>query len=190
MNNSSSPPPLPTQAWLRLRPGPRDCCCPSMRRLLAAVRALQSSKFVRCAIRAHRSIAAARACRAASRLIGRRAREVPAGASRRPVRGGEFIVHLRGARAMAANGHVTNDLPESVVPGSNVALAEAIQSSPLRNPRMPQMRATASRASRFSTVRSCRIPSSTARASPGSSRPPASRSANTSGWMRRAAGSC
>ena len=28
-----------------------------------------------------------------------------------PVRGGEFIVHLRGARAMVANGHVTNESP-------------------------------------------------------------------------------
>ena len=46
-----------------------------------------------------------------------------------PVRGGELIVHLRGSRAIAANGHAANDLPESVIaaiPASS-ALAEARQ---------------------------------------------------------------
>lgn len=33
-----------------------------------------------------------------------------------PVRGGEFLVHMRGSRVMAANGHVLDDLPENVTP--------------------------------------------------------------------------
>jgi bacillolysin len=33
-----------------------------------------------------------------------------------PVRAGEFLVHLKGARVMAANGRILNDLPENVVP--------------------------------------------------------------------------
>lgn len=33
-----------------------------------------------------------------------------------PVRAGEFIVHLKGSRVMAANGRVLEDLPEDVVP--------------------------------------------------------------------------
>jgi bacillolysin len=46
-----------------------------------------------------------------------------------PVRAGELIVHLRGARAIAANGHTATDLPESVIAAipSNSALAEARQ---------------------------------------------------------------
>ena len=40
-----------------------------------------------------------------------------------PVRGGEFLVHLRGARALAANGRVTRDLPENTIPGVTPASA-------------------------------------------------------------------
>jgi Zn-dependent metalloprotease len=41
-----------------------------------------------------------------------------------PVRAGEFLVHLKGSRAMAANGHITNDLPEDVTPRVVAALAQ------------------------------------------------------------------
>jgi len=46
-----------------------------------------------------------------------------------PVRAGEFIVHLNGSRAMAANGHVANDLPDDVAPAipADTALTEARQ---------------------------------------------------------------
>lgn len=33
-----------------------------------------------------------------------------------PIRGGEFLVHLKGARAIAANGHMIGDLPANVIP--------------------------------------------------------------------------
>ncbi len=53
-----------------------------------------------------------------------------------PVRAGEFVVHLKGSRAMAANGHITNDLPDNVVPGipANAALTEARQLIEKRRP--------------------------------------------------------
>lgn len=53
-----------------------------------------------------------------------------------PVRAAEFVVHLKGSRAMAANGHITNDLPDDVVPGipANAALTEARQLIEKRRP--------------------------------------------------------
>lgn len=41
-----------------------------------------------------------------------------------PVRGGEFVVHLNGARVMAANGTLISDLPGDVTPGIGAASAE------------------------------------------------------------------
>ncbi|HEX7708902.1 MAG TPA: M4 family metallopeptidase, partial [Thermoanaerobaculia bacterium] len=47
-----------------------------------------------------------------------------------PVRGAEFIVHLKGARVVAANGHVLDDLPDdvtpSILPEHAVATAERV----------------------------------------------------------------
>jgi len=40
-----------------------------------------------------------------------------------PVRGAEFLVHLKGSRAMAANGHIIADLPDNVTPGVQPELA-------------------------------------------------------------------
>jgi Zn-dependent metalloprotease len=42
-----------------------------------------------------------------------------------PVRAGEFLVHLRGARAVAANGHLTNRLPDDVTPDITAQAAQA-----------------------------------------------------------------
>src|SRR6185369_14288118 len=40
-----------------------------------------------------------------------------------PVTGGEFLVHLKGSRAMAANGNTLADLPDDVVPTLSPELA-------------------------------------------------------------------
>jgi Zn-dependent metalloprotease len=42
-----------------------------------------------------------------------------------PVRGGELIVHLRGSRVIAANGHAANDLPANTTPSVSAAAAIA-----------------------------------------------------------------
>jgi Zn-dependent metalloprotease len=41
-----------------------------------------------------------------------------------PVRGAEFLVHLKGSRAMAANGHIIADLPDEVRPAVAADLAQ------------------------------------------------------------------
>lgn len=42
-----------------------------------------------------------------------------------PVRGAEFLVHLKGSRVMAANGHIIDDLPEQVTPAVPADTARA-----------------------------------------------------------------
>ena len=95
-------------------------------------------------------------------------------------------MHLRGARALAANGHVTTDLPESVVPeiAGNVALAEAIQLIAVEQPENAADARYSEPRLGSSIARSSRRPCHMARALPGSSKPPVSHCVNTSGWTR------